>query len=55
MILVLCDMLGVCIVRDMLIFGYDDVFVGYFEIVYENVCVFVENILFGEGCGFEIV
>ncbi len=42
------------IVRDMLTYGYDDAPVGHPEIVYDNVRVPAENILLGEGRGFEI-
>jgi acyl-CoA dehydrogenase len=42
------------IVRDMLTYGYDDAPVGHPEIVYENVRVPADNILLGEGRGFEI-
>src|SRR3982751_5842824 len=45
---------GVRIVRDMLTYGYDDAPVGHPEIVYENVRGPAENILLGEGRGFEI-
>ncbi|WP_448042339.1 acyl-CoA dehydrogenase family protein [Bradyrhizobium liaoningense] len=54
MILVPKNTPGVRIVRDMLTYGYDDAPVGHPEIVYENVRVPAENILLGEGRGFEI-
>jgi acyl-CoA dehydrogenase len=54
MILVPRNTPGVRIVRDMLTYGYDDAPVGHPEIVYENVRVPAENILLGEGRGFEI-
>ncbi len=54
MILVPRNTPGVRIVRDMLTYGYDDAPGGHPEIVYENVRVPAENILLGEGRGFEI-
>ncbi|WP_295977022.1 acyl-CoA dehydrogenase family protein [uncultured Variovorax sp.] len=54
MILVPKNTPGVTIVRDMALLGVYDPPFGHPEIVFENVRVPVENILLGEGRGFEI-
>lgn len=49
------DIFGVIVVWLMFVMGYYDEFVGYVEVEFNNVCVLVDNLLLGEGRGFEIV